>query len=318
LTTKTLTHLDSHPDELQRWMSVQQPALAGLFTAMDACHDAQPHAGPLAMPEVLGRDVPGRKWQQLLHFAAAADAGNGEHTTADVVEWCSGKAHLSRLVLRQRGSKATGATGVQAAHAIEWNAALCADGARLAQRDALPVVFHRADALHISATAAGLGAQSHALALHACGDLHVALLHKAALAGVAALDVAPCCYHLTKAPYWQPLSVALAGCTLAQLPLTRDDLRLAVQEAVTSSPRVIRQQLEMAAWRLGFDALQREIRGVNAYLPTPSRPARVLRDGFAAFCADLAAHHRLTLPAGVDHAHFLRQGRSADRPRPSP
>jgi hypothetical protein len=64
---------------------------------------------------------------------------------------------------------------------------------------------------------------------------------------------------------------------------------------------VAAQAAQLAAWRLGFDRLQRQLRGVDAYLPTPSRPARALASGFAAFCADLAAHHGLVLPPGIDY-----------------
>lgn len=294
--------LDADPAGLQEWIAARVPGIDTLFSAAQACiDDAQPPA-PLAIAERCGRDVPGRKWQQLRHFAAATGAHAGAR---QLVEWCSGKAHLSRLLLQQQALRGTGVAG---AHAVEWNSELCNEGRALAARDGVDIHFHHADALAIAAADAGLTPRAHALALHACGDLHIALLHKAGEAGVAALDVAPCCYHLTRETRWQPLSQALAGCALVPLALTRDDLRLAVQETVTSGARVIRQQRELAAWRLGFDLLQREVRGIDAYLPTPSRPPRVLQQGFAAFCHDMAAHHGLTLPGSVDFAHFLARG----------
>jgi len=302
LPAATVDSLDADPGALQHWLAARVAGIDALFALAGACIDeAQPPA-PLAVAESAGRDVPGRKWQQLLHFAAATGAHAG---SASLVEWCSGKAHLSRLLLQQHALRSTDVAG---AHAIEWNGELCNEGRALAARDGVDIRFHHADALAITAAEAGLTPQAHALALHACGDLHVALLQKAGAAGVGALDVAPCCYHLTRETRWQPLSQALADCALVPLALTRDDLRLAVQETVTSGARVIRQQQQLAAWRLGFDRLQRAVRGVDAYLPTPSRPPRVLQQGFEAFCHDMAAHHGFTLPGSLDFTHYLAQG----------
>ena len=43
------------------------------------------------------------------------------------------------------------------------------------------------------------------------------------------------------------------------------------------------------AWRLAFDVLQRELRGVDEYLPTPSLSATWFNKPFAQWCHDLAA-----------------------------
>lgn len=296
--------LESDPDALNDWCAARVPGIAVLLAAASACLATVPPPLPLVIPETQGRDVPGRKWAQLLHFAAACDMPGDalQKPAADhVVEWCSGKAHLGRLLARHRGVAVT---------AIERDAGLCEAGAALARRDRLPVSFRCADALAISADAAALTPAAHAVALHACGDLHLALLRLGSEAGVAALDIAPCCYHLTREHLWQPLSAALSGCALVSLALRREDLRLAVQETVTSSPRVIRQQQALAGWRLGFDSLQRELRGEDTYLPTPSRPARVLADGFPSFCADMCRHHDLDLPADADLERHLTRGQA--------
>ncbi|MFZ5722496.1 MAG: methyltransferase [Pseudomonadota bacterium] len=290
----TLAMLENDPARLHGLLAATVPELAALQQTADAClHDA-PLPVPPALPEVLGRDVPGRKWQQTLAFAAAAGAPQGA-----VVDWCCGKAHLGRLLARLHGVRVTG---------IERNAALCESGRLLATRDRLDVTLLPADALQIRAADAQLDARAHAVALHACGDLHLALLRTAAGAQVAALDVAPCCYHLTRDVRWQPLSAALRDSPLTALAPARDDLRLAVQETVTASRRVIRQTRELAGWRLGFDRLQRSVRGIDRALPTPSRPARVLADGFAAFCRDMAAHHGLQLPPDTDFPHWETLG----------
>lgn len=287
-----LAILENDPERLAHRLEL--PAIDALVSAARACLDDEALPVPLAVPETRGRDVPGRKWQQALAFAAACGVPRGP-----LVDWCCGKAHLGRLMAQQHDVAVTG---------IERNHALCADGNALAARDRLPVQLVEADALTVSAADAHLDHAAHAIALHACGDLHLALLRTASHAGVAALDVAPCCYHLTRETQWRPMSGALSGCALQPLQLGRDDLRLAVQETVTASARVAAQTRQLAGWRLGFDTLQRELRGVDAALPTPSRPTRVIADGFAAFCADIAAHHRLALPAGIDYAKFERLG----------
>lgn len=289
-----LSTLEANTERLAHWLAGYLPAVAALACAAHDCLDDTPLPAPLTLPETRGRDVPGRKWQQTLAFAAACGTPQGP-----LVDWCCGKAHLGRLLARVHAVPVTG---------IERNPALCVAGRELAARDRLDVQWVEADALRVTARAAHLAPQAHAVALHACGDLHLALLRTAAAAGVVALDIAPCCYHLGAAARWQPLHAPLAATSLAALALTREDLRLAVQETVTANARVVAQSRRLAGWRLGFDRLQRELRGVDAALPAPSRPARVLAAGFAAFCADLANHHQLPLPAGIDYAAFEQAG----------
>lgn len=294
--------LERNPDALQRFLSGLVPPIGVLSAAAAVCLDAAslpesapaPTWPPLSVPETHGRDVPGRKWQQLLHFAGTVGTPCGP-----LVEWCSGKAHLGRLLARTHGVAVT---------AIERNAALCAEGKRLAQRDRLHVQMLHADVLQLSASAACCHADTHAIALHACGDLHLALLRAGGDAGIAAFDLAPCCYHLTRDPFWQPLSKTLTNTPLATLNLQREELRLAVQESVTASARVLRQSRTLSAWRLGFDALQRRLRDIDTALHTPARPLGVLAAGYAALCADFAAHHQIVLPGGLDYPALEQAG----------
>lgn len=236
------------------------------------------------------RDVPGRKWQQITAFEAAVPSA-----VQTALEWCAGKAHLGRLVARKRGC---------AVSALEWSAELIAEGRHLAQRDNLPVTFHQLDVLSPAAFA-HIHAEQCVVALHACGDLHRQLLHGCVERKPAQLLLAPCCYHLSDAAHYQPLSQA-GACSALQL--SRDDLRTAVQGTVTSPARVQQQRKQLQAWRLGFDVLQRELRGSAAYLPTPSLPLSVLRAGFPAFCVQLAEHHALPLSAGLDYPHYAAAG----------
>ncbi len=290
--------LERDPDALQQFCSGLVPQIGALTAAAAACLDSASEPAfplpPLPAPETQGRDVPGRKWQQLLHVAAHIGTPCGP-----LVEWCSGKAHLGRLLARTHGVAVVG---------IEYNAALCAAGKHLAARDKLIVHILHADVLQLSAAAAHCRSDTHAIALHACGDLHLALLRTGCGAGIAAFDIAPCCYHLTRNPFWQPLSKTLINTPLATLSLRREELRLAVQESVTASARVLQQSRALSAWRLGFDALQRRLRGIDTALHTPPRSPRVLAAGYPAFCADLAAHHHLALPAELDYPALEQAG----------
>lgn len=300
---KQLERLDRHPEQLAGFVGEQLAAALEASQLARNCIDG--FAGtPLTEPESLARDVPGRKWQQALHLAAVVAPQRAD----ELVDWCCGKAHLGRLLARVDGLPVTG---------IEWNGTLVDEGNRLAARDRLPVRIQAVDALAVSPADGLLRAGSHAIALHACGDLHVALLRAGSAAGIDGFTIAPCCYHRTHDTHWLPMSTALADgipdpdATKARRPLqlARDELRLAVRETVTASNRVAQQSRQLAAWRLGFDTLQRELRGMDAPLPTPPRPARVLAAGFAAFCRDLAAHHGLTLPADTDFARHEAAGR---------
>ena len=134
--------------------------------------------------------------------------------------------------------------------------------------------------------AAQVSADLTPVALHACGDLHVRLLQLASAAGCPQLAIAPCCYNRTQASQYQALSSAGKA---SSLQLSLDDLALPLNETVTAGARVRRQRDSSMARRLGFDLLQRQLRGLDQYLPTPSLPSAWLDKPFADYCRDLAA-----------------------------
>jgi hypothetical protein len=143
------------------------------------------------------------------------------------------------------------------------------------------------------------------VALHACGDLHVRLLKRAAAAGCARLAVAPCCYNRTGTSPYAALSEAGQASTLL---LNLDDLGLPLSETVTAGARVRLQRDRSMAQRLGFDLWQRQARGVDEYLPTPSLPVAWLDKPFADYCMELALMRGFKgLPAG-DWAHYEQAG----------
>jgi hypothetical protein len=245
-------------------------SLAAMSLALSALDEVPAHA--LKAPaHRLNVDVPGRKWQQIEAFASRLQFAD---TSRHWLDWCSGKGHLGRRLL-QTGQQLT---------CLEYDPALVASGQALSQR-------HRLNALHVEQdvlaadAAALLEAQHTPVALHACGDLHVRLIQLASAVGCKQLAIAPCCYNRISLTPYSPMSAAAQR---SDLQLSLDDLGLPMSETVTAGARVRRQRDTSMARRLGFDLLQRQLRGVDEYLPTPSLPSAWLEKPFAEYCQHLA------------------------------
>jgi len=239
---------------------------------------------PVAPPSRWAWEIPGRKQAQIEAFARAARASG-----RPVIDWCGGKGHLGRLL---------GLTWAVPVDSLDIDPALCAAGQTLARRAGVVQGFRVADALGAGATVAG---EHHLVALHACGDLHRTAIQAGARGRVSALDVAPCCYYRGVAERYQPLAPG------TRLDLGRDDLRLAVTETVTASPRLARQRDQAMAWKLGFDALRRAL-GQTTYRSFKPIPAPWLRAEFPDFCRWLAGREGVALPPGLDLHSFALQG----------
>lgn len=275
-----------HPD-LAQWL--RQRSLADAETSHNQPHDllapapfpqlaAQARqlsavdklpAQPLAPARHrLNVDVPGRKWDQIEAFGAALQF---KQVPTHWLDWCAGKGHLGRRLL-QNG---------QALTCLEYDPALIAAGQALSDHHGLLVTHRLQDVM----ADVSINREHTPVALHACGDLHVRLLQLASTAGCQQLALAPCCFNRINADAYQPLSnVGRAS----RLKLSIDDLGLPLSETVTAGKRVRLQRDTSMARRLGFDQLQRELRGVDEYLPTPSLPANWLEKPFADYCRELA------------------------------
>ncbi|TYC57063.1 methyltransferase [Marinobacter sp. BW6] len=292
LTDDECRHLDDAPVELaaraSRWLS----SLEG-YSEMVLLPQLLPSAEKVSeatLPEIRATDMPGRKRLQSGAFAAAiVPLGHS------VLDWCCGKGHLSRTLAPLCPGEIQG---------FEWNQELARDGNRLAQQFGDRVSIRCQD---VMATDLSLPKRHHGVALHACGDLHRQLLKRGSEAGLPRLSISPCCYHLTDQDIYQPLSDRASGYRETLQP-GRTDLRLAVQETVTAPARVRKQTRLISQWRLGFDGLQRSLRGRDEYLPVPSHPARLVNEGFEAFCRWAAAKKHLELPGSVDFDDWLACG----------
>jgi hypothetical protein len=242
------------------------------------------------LPHNWSLHVGGRKWQQIEAFLAHVDAEPGRRQ----VDWCAGKGHLSRTLARRHGVPVV---------ALEAREALCREGLSLAQRQGVPVRFERQDVL-APGVERWIGRDTHVSALHACGGLHQRLLEVAVQTGCA-VTLSPCCYQRIPSIEYRPMS--RIGRT-QDLNLSREDLALAVQDTVTA-PRCDRvARARGNAWRLGFDLLQRRIRGVDDYVSLPSLARGASPQSFEAFCRWGATQKALELPARCDWEALEREG----------
>ncbi|MBR9856725.1 MAG: methyltransferase [Gammaproteobacteria bacterium] len=232
--------------------------------------------------------IPGRKWMQIKDFAANIGA------EYPVLEWCAGKGHLGRLLAQQ---------GTQPVTSLEWNADLCRQGEQLAGQLTLDHHFECADALSADAARLFRPAQQ-ALALHACGELHLRFLRHSAAAGTRRLALSPCCYHLIDGEHYRPLSAAGRQ---QDLQLDRQSLRLPLQQQVTGGERVRRLRHIELTWRLAFDELQQQLTGNPGYLPLPAFPKRLLSGDFADFARWACEQKSLPVPNSIDSEHLLQR-----------
>lgn len=266
------------------------PALAG-----EAQHLAA--VGPLPQGELAAAGhrqstgVPGRKWAQIEAFGRCLTyARTPEHW----LDWCAGKGHLGRRLL-QPGQRLT---------CLEYDAALVDAGQALSDHHHLAARHLRQDVMAVDCVDR-LGDHLSPVALHACGDLHVRLLHLASQRGCRQIAVAPCCYNRIAGEQYVPVSQAARA---SSLHLSLDDLGMPLSEAVTAGARTRRQRDASMARRLGFDLLQRQQRGVDDYLPTPSLPVAWLEKPFEAYCRDLAQLKGLTVQGTVDWRELEARG----------
>ena len=257
-------------------------SLAALSAELSAVGELPGHALEAASQR-LNVDVPGRKWQQIEAFGSRLSfASQPTHW----LDWCSGKGHLGRRLL---------STGQQLT-CVEYDPALVASGHALSQRHQLNARHVEQDVLAADASAV-LNARHTPVALHACGDLHVRLMQLASAAGCRQMAIAPCCYNRINRTEYQALSLAGSG---SLLRLSLEDLALPMSETVTAGARVRRQRDTSMARRLAFDLLQRQLSGIDQYLPTPSLPSAWLEKPFTDYCRDLAALKELSTIGSQD------------------
>lgn len=236
--------------------------------------------------------IPGRKLSQIQAMGVFALSN---HKGSEWLEWCSGKGYLGRILTSQSQQPVT---------SFEWQESLCLSGQADADKNKLKMHFVQGDALSDSARAV-FNPQQHAVALHACGDLHVKLLQNATEAGNRAITISPCCYHLTENSHYLPLSdEAKSSC----LKLSRQALRIPLQETVTGGERVIRHRQQEMVFRLGLDSMLTEELNHQGYMPIPSIKKSELSNGFAYLCRWAAKKKQFMLSDQIDFDYWEKKG----------
>ncbi len=244
-------------------------------------------------PKCWDNDIPGRKAKQILAFSQAIGEVN-----QSILEWCCGKQHLGRYLSEVHQHISDG---------LEIDTNLVLQGRQLAFKRKLEqqVNTHTCDVLSKQCDQF-LQKDQHAIALHACGGLHVRLVEKATQHQIKRITFSPCCYHrFNHVDHYQPLSKMAKDYPLL---LNMDDLRLAVRETKTASINETNKRRQLQAWRLGFDELQREHSRINNYLETPSLSPTILQADFKYFCLHLARLKNLKLKQLIDFDHYEARG----------
>lgn len=281
----TFRNMDQSPEVLALFLSQHIPGYDNVIRLTEVA--ALNHR--VTINPRLQVDVPGRKWSQIESFIGALPVVPSTKNKT-VVDWCSGKSYLGRAVANYWGSKL---------HAVECQQALCESGRALASPWVESVQFSQKDVLKDHHD---FLPSDFVVALHACGDLHRSLLRQWRQSNAAHLVLAPCCYHQWFKGNYVPLS------EIAQkndLVLTRNQVRLAVQEMVTSSSRVRSQVALLGQWRMAFDLVQRDIRGVDEYLSTVSLPFSSVKKGAEFVIRTLAECKSITIPPDFDFQPYL-------------
>jgi len=245
----------------------------------------------LDIPARLDTGVPGRKWQQITAFAARM----APRVEQPVLEWCAGKGHLGRLLAVADQRQVV---------SLERDATLCAQGQRLAAGWGASMQFHEVDVLG-DAAAHFLPANGHAVALHACGDLHTRLMTLWLSSRCERLTLSPCCYDAIAGDRYRPVSREAAS---SRLRLSRADLQFTQQETVTGGRATRRRRQREILWRLAFDEWQRNVTGIDRYLPLPAVPYRLARGSFGGFLRTAAALKALPPATDLDEHHWLQRG----------
>ncbi|WP_321283790.1 methyltransferase [uncultured Vibrio sp.] len=281
LSTLQIERLKAKPEEALTEISAYIPVLKSLSEHTHL--EALPLQG-LALERGLDSGVPGRKLEQIV---AMGEAAIQNHCGEEWLEWCSGKGYLGRILTTQTDQPVT---------SFEYQQSLCESGQSVAHEHQWKMTFIQGDAFDAKAKAVFKPTQ-HAVALHACGDLHVRLLEYGCEAGVSAMTISPCCYHLIQGETYQPLSDLAQNSALA---LSKQELRIPLQQTVTGGERVRRHRQQEMIFRLGFDLITRQVLGIEEYQPVPSIRKSQLSEGFEAFCVWAAEQKGLNIGQSID------------------
>ncbi len=268
LTKKDILRLKQNSTDL---IVLLTPYIPELDSVVTLCQLDPLNSEELVLPQGFDVGIPGRKWQQICTMGMAALKVELADDSGEWLEWCAGKGYLGQVISQQSQRPVT---------SLEWQHSLCHSGQVLADKRQLMMNFVQGDALSEKVKLI-MKPNQHAVALHACGDLHAHLIELARDVGLSALTISPCCYHLTQFDTYQALS---AEGKKSSLQLSKNELRIPLQETVTGGQRVQLHRRQEMTYRLAVDCLRQEDLGERQYTPLPSIKKSELSLGFAHFC----------------------------------
>jgi hypothetical protein len=281
--------LESNQVELQRYLANLIPELDNVERLLQLPSANKQTA---QFPFWLTNGIKGSKIAQLESFVMQT-----AEQDLPLLEWCAGKGHLGRLYHFAHK------VPVQS---VEIQPQLVAEGQQLAQQFGLDIKLAELDVLSERA-ADYLQQEQHAVALHACGGLHQALIKHGVAKGTKLMSISPCCYHLfQQSEHYVAMSEIAKQ---SQVAFTASDLKLALQETVTSGKRISRLREIETVWRLAFDCLLDDIIEKDSYLPVPSAKKALFSGEFSDFCSWAAKQKNISLPEQIDYEYYLEQGR---------
>lgn len=288
LNEEEFNFLDRNPRALAKYLTGYIPGYENLINLTRLTRSSN----QVNFPSRWSSGVPGRKWSQIQKFSGALRPLI-EPQVDTFVDWCAGKSYLGRSLAAHHDCKLI---------AIEKDAGLCRAGLVFNKPAASNTQFICSDVLLEPQT---FHHNDYVIALHACGDLHRTLVRQWGESDSTQLALAPCCYHQWLNGGYQPLSKQGQE---NDIRFTKTQVRLAVQEMVTSPERTRTQTKTLNQWRLAFDVLQREVRGCDEYMPTPSLPHSTVNMGFQAFVKQVSNERGVELPANIDFRNYQRLG----------
>lgn len=261
LTEGELAHLLQDEVDAHAWVSHFVPKLDELG------HDwlVKPQVAA-ELPFWLLNGVKGRKCEQIAAFCAQLPSEPNKW-----LEWCAGKGHLGRVAHHQTSSQIT---------SLEWQPELCQQGQKMADQLQSHQQFVHADVLKQDMTPY-LKETQGVMALHACGQLHMQLLTLARQQRVHSILLCPCCYHLIEAPEYLGMSTQAKSLGLV---LSKRDLKLPLQQLVTTGQRGRKLRDTELLWRLSFSQYVQLLTNNDHYTPLPNFAKSILSQDFAAFC----------------------------------
>ena len=280
----SVVHYAANNDALISFISGFVPQLSEIQSLIDLPAASLKQHCEIDSP--LNTGIPGRKWKQIRSLYQTVD--NPER---GVIEWCGGKGYLGRVLSSQWQVQVT---------TLEYNQSLVEAGKALADKFTLKQRFKKVDVLKDQVS--GYLNKHHTIALHACGDLHRELIYQINNIKVPDFTIVPCCYHLGRDKNYSPFNHDL------KLNLSRESLRLAVNETVTAHNNEIKKRDQDMAWKLAFQKLWQTLSGSEDYHSFKPVPKAWLKEGFEVYCRKLCQREKLSLPDVVDWDEWESRG----------